>query len=405
MSDSLGILGVRAWTSGVEVEQEARAQLEKVASLPILAGHLAVMPDVHWGQGATVGSVIPTHAAVIPSAVGVDIGCGMCAVKTDLVASDLPDSLHALRLSIEAAVPVGFNQHEEPLRFTPSTDPALGVALTERTKELAKRFVDLRIMERIGTEHNSKVFRQLGTLGGGNHFIEICLDTKQNVWVMLHSGSRGIGNKIGSYAIQMAKEIAEKADRQLPDRNLAWLNEGTPEFEMYVEGMHWAQDYAAHSRDMMLYLVLKTLNAQFGREVAVFESAINCHHNYTSVEEHFGQRMWVTRKGAVSAQMGQLGIIPGSMGAKSFIVRGKGNEESYCSCSHGAGRRMSRSAAKKQFTAADVRAQTEGVECKKDSSVVDEIPGAYKSIEAVMNAQADLVEPIHELKQILCIKG
>lgn len=406
MSEDLSRLeNVRAWTQGVEVEQEAIKQLEKVASLPILAGHLAVMPDVHWGMGATVGSVIPTRAAVIPSAVGVDIGCGMCAVKTNLTANDLPDSLHQLRLSIEEAVPVGFNQHEEPLRFTPSNADALGVALTERSRELAQRFVNLTVMEAIGTADNSKVFRQLGTLGGGNHFIEVCLDTKQNVWVMLHSGSRGIGNKIGSYAIQMAREIAERLERQIPDKNLAWLDEGTPEFEMYVEGMHWAQDYAAHSRDLMLYLVLNTLRAHFGREIAVFESAINCHHNYTSVEEHFGQKMWVTRKGAVSARSGQLGIIPGSMGAKSFIVRGLGNEESYCSCSHGAGRKMSRSAAKKQFSVNDLMKQTDGVECRKDSDVIDEIPSAYKSIDAVMAAQSALVEPIHELKQVLCVKG
>ena len=394
---------VKFWTSGVEVEEEAQKQIEKITALPVLAGHLAIMPDVHWGQGATVGSVIPTHAAVIPSAVGVDIGCGMCAVRTGLTANDLPDSLREIRLAIEEKIPVGFAEHAQPLDL--SSEGRIGAMLSSTGKSLAERHSTLRILERIKNRNDAKAFCQLGTLGGGNHFIELCLDTQNQVWIMLHSGSRGIGNKIGSFAIQMAREIAESVDRQLPDKNLAWLDEGTPEFDLYVEGMRWAQDYAAHSRDLMLYLVLKTLREHFGFEVGVFESAINCHHNYTSVEIHFGQKMWLTRKGAVSAQLGELGIIPGSMGAKSFIVRGKGNADAYCSCSHGAGRKMSRSAAKKQFSVEDVKEQTAGVECKKDSSVIDEIPGAYKSIEAVMAAQADLVEVVHTLKQVMCIKG
>jgi len=403
LEKNVRLKGVKFWTSGVEVEEEATKQIQKITTLPILAGHLAIMPDVHWGMGATVGSVIPTRAAIIPSAVGVDIGCGMCAVRTGLTANDLPDSLRGIRLAIEKKIPVGFNEHQYPLVI--SDGDYIGKCLSRTSAALAERFKTLRVIDQIRNRDDAKVFRQLGTLGGGNHFIELCLDTKNQVWVMLHSGSRGIGNKIGSFAIQMAREIAEKIDREIPDKNLAWLDEGTPEFEMYVEGMHWAQDYAAHSRDLMLYLVLQALCEHFGFEVALMESVINCHHNYTSVETHFGQKMWVTRKGAVSAQAGELGIIPGSMGAKSFIVQGKGNTDAYCSCSHGAGRKLSRSAAKKQFTVADLAEQTHGIECRKDADVIDEIPSAYKNIDAVMAAQADLVEIVHTLNQVMCIKG
>jgi Uncharacterized conserved protein len=394
---------LKSWTSGVEVEWEAIQQLRNIAALPILAGHVAVMPDVHLGKGATVGSVIPTRAAIIPAAVGVDIGCGMCAVRTDLTAEQLPDSLAALRSSIEAKVPVGFNAHPNPV--DPTRDGLQGMALAQAGKKLRERLGKLRINEVLRQYNSTNVFKQLGTLGGGNHFIELCLDESNQVWIMLHSGSRNIGKMIGEAAISMARETAERLDRKLRDRDLAWLDEGTPEFEMYVEGLRWAQDYAAHNRALMLHAVMKVLNEAYGREVATNEHAVNCHHNYANVEEHFGQQIWVTRKGAVSARAGELGIIPGSMGAKSFIVRGKGHADAYCSCSHGAGRRLSRGAAKRTFTLEDLEKQTAGVECRKDAGVLDEIPGAYKSIDAVMAAQAELVDIVHTLKQVMCIKG
>mgnify|MGYP001152550465 FL=1 len=403
LEDLTSIPNLKSWTSGVEVEWDAIQQLRNIASLPILAGHVAVMPDVHLGKGATVGSVIPTKAAIIPAAVGVDIGCGMCAVRTELTAVDLPDSLARLRSAIEARVPVGFSSHDEPVDTR--RDGQRGLALADAGRKLAERFKKLRILEVIRQYDPSKTFKQLGTLGGGNHFIELCLDESQQVWIMLHSGSRNIGKTIGETAIGMAREVAQRLERRLPDNDLAWLDEGSPEFEMYVEGLRWAQDYAAHNRALMLHAVLNALREEFGREVATFENAVQCHHNYATVEEHFGQQVWVTRKGAVSARAGELGIIPGSMGAKSFIVRGKGNPESYCSCSHGAGRRLSRGAAKRAFTVADLEAQTAGVECRKDEGVLDEIPSAYKDIDAVMAAQADLVEVVHTLKQVMCIKG
>jgi tRNA-splicing ligase RtcB len=352
---------------------------------------------VHLGKGATVGTVIPTRAAIVPAAVGVDIGCGMLAVKTNLVAGDLPESLARLRSQIERDVPVGFGFHKEALLPRDS--------LAVRMDDLGERFPKLRIMEAVGHRSESRVWRQLGSLGGGNHFVEICLDAEGCVWIMLHSGSRGIGNAIGEAAIGMAKEVAERVDRRLPHRDLAWLDEGTPEFESYVEGLGWAQEYASLNRDLMLQLVHKALEKSLGREVKLVGEVTNCHHNYARVEEHFGERVWVTRKGAVSARAGELGIIPGSMGVKSFIVRGKGNAEAYCSCSHGAGRRMSRTQARKRFTRGDLELETAGVECRKDAGVIDEIPSAYKDIDAVMAAQSDLVEVVATLKQILCVKG
>jgi tRNA-splicing ligase RtcB (3'-phosphate/5'-hydroxy nucleic acid ligase) len=397
------VKNVMMWVKGVPVEYEALNQVRNIASLPIIAGHVALMPDVHVGKGATVGSVIPTIAAIIPASVGVDIGCGMLALMTSLMASDLPDDLAKLRALIEKLVPVGFNYHDEAVNT--ARQGLRGIALSRSGKLLEARYDKLRIMEVIKNHDHGRTFRQMGTLGGGNHFIEICLDEQDRVWIMLHSGSRNIGKTIGECAINMAREIAVKVDRNLPDKDLAWLDEGSPEFEMYVEGLRWAQDYAAHNRNLMLHAVLTAMQETFGCEVAVFEQAINCHHNYANVEEHFGQKVWLTRKGAVSARAGELGIIPGSMGARSYIVRGKGNPDSYCSCSHGAGRRLSRGAAKRTFTLDDLAAQTAGVECRKDQGVLDEIPGAYKSIEAVMAAQADLVEIVHTLKQVLCIKG
>lgn len=391
------------WTAGVPVEPDAYRQIANIASLPILGGHIAIMPDVHIGKGATVGSVIPTRGAIIPSAVGVDIGCGMMAVRTTLGGSDLPDSLKAIRNRIERDVPVGFEAHDDPVSVGGEGLP--GVAISRRMKALRARYEKLRIMQRIGKFDHTRVWRQVGTLGGGNHFIELCLDEDRRVWVMLHSGSRNVGNNIGQVAISTARRLAERASVHLPDRDLAWLSEGSPEFDEYVEGLLWAQDYAALNRDTMMHLVLRALAGFFPGSVAVEASAVNCHHNYASREEHFGAPVWITRKGAVSARAGELGIIPGSMGTKSYIVRGRGNAASYHSCSHGAGRRMSRTEAKRRYSRDDLVEQTAGVECRKDSGVLDELPDAYKDVDAVMAAQSDLVEVVHTLKQVLCVKG
>lgn len=399
----MDVRNAKFWTEGVPVEHDALQQIRNIAGLPVAAGHVAVMPDVHVGKGATVGTVIPTRAALIPAAVGVDIGCGVCAVRTTLVASDLPDSLAAIRVAVEALVPVGFQCHSRSQWSSHGSRTEL--ALKRRTEALHQRFSGVRILERVGKFDTARVWTQLGTLGGGNHFIELCLDEAQRVWVMLHSGSRNVGKTIGETATAMARGVALKHDVRLPDRDLAWLDEGTPEFAEYVEGLLWAQDYAALNRDMMLHSVMKALQKQLGRDIGSTEHAVNCHHNYASRETHFGQEVWVTRKGAVSARAGELGVIPGSMGARSYIVAGKGNADAYCSCSHGAGRRLSRGAAKREFTVADLEVQTAGVECRKDSGVLDEIPGAYKDIEAVMAAQAELVDIRHTLKQVMCIKG
>ena len=394
---------VRFWTEGVPVESEALNQIRNMAGLPIVAGHVAIMPDVHLGKGATVGSVTPTRGAIIPSAVGVDIGCGMCAVKTTLNANDLPDSLARLRAKIESVVPVGFSHHAKPLRT--HGEGLQGIALHRRVDKLHERFDQVHILDRVGKFDAPRVWKQLGTLGGGNHFVEVCLDENQAVWVMLHSGSRNVGKTIGEVAITTARGLAAKNQVHLPDRDLAWLDEGSAEFDEYIEGLLWAQDYAALNRDLMLFNVMKALREEFGRDIGSTDHAINCHHNYANVEMHFGDKVWITRKGAVSARAGEMGIIPGSMGAKSFIVRGKGNADAYCSCSHGAGRRLSRNAAKREYTLDDLAQQTAGVECRKDGGVLDEIPGAYKDIDAVMAAQADLVEVVATLKQVLCVKG
>jgi tRNA-splicing ligase RtcB len=386
-------VNARFWTHGVPVEDAALQQIKNTSSLPILAGPMAVMPDVHFGIGATVGTVIATNAAVIPAAVGVDIGCGMAAVRTNLTASDLPESLSELRHSIERSIPVGFNEHRDAL---PGFDGEIG-----------RRFEALRIHEWAAQKSTvgGKMARQCGTLGGGNHFVEICLDEQQRVWIMLHSGSRGTGNQIGRLAIEKAKGIAVERGVELPDKDLAWLDEGTPAFDIYIEAMQWAQDYARHNRDLMLAAVMKDLRHTLKRDVTMDMEAVNCHHNYTNREVHLGKEVWLTRKGAVSARAGELGIIPGSMGVKSFIVKGRGNQEAYCSCSHGAGRKMSRGAAKRAFKVEDMAAQTLGVECRKDEGVIDEIPGAYKDIDAVMAAQTELVDIVHTLKQVLCVKG
>jgi tRNA-splicing ligase RtcB len=397
------LANVRLWTGDLPLEPDALQQIRNLAALPILARHVAVMPDVHVGKGATVGTVIPTRGAIIPAAVGVDIGCGMSAVRTNLRAEELPDSLGAVRAQIERDVPVGFAHHPEPVRTL--HDGLAGHALSRRMKGLRKRFDALRIRRVIGRYDEPRMWCQVGSLGGGNHFVEIALDESGAVWLMLHSGSRHIGKTIGETAIGMARERAQREHVRLPDRDLAWLDEGSEAFEMYVEALRWAQDYAATNRDVMMHLVLRAAAKALGREIVTGATAVNCHHNYASVETHFGESVWVTRKGAVSARAGELGIIPGSMGAKSFIVRGKGNPDAYCSCSHGAGRRMSRGEAKRSLSLDDLRRETAGVECRKDSGVLDESPSAYKDIEAVMRAQDDLVEIVHTLKQVVCVKG
>ena len=391
---------VKLWTGNMPVEPEAFEQIVRISDLPILAGHLAIMPDVHLGKGATVGSVIPTRNAIIPAAVGVDIGCGMCAVLTNLTANDLPDNLAALRSQIERDVPVGFNEHKRDVYLLGDA----GEIYKNNLYHTINQFETLELRAKLDNAKTNKIIRQAGTLGGGNHFIEICLDLEDRVWIMLHSGSRGIGRQIGEIAIEMAKNQAITYNRLPTDENLAWLDEGSTEFNSYIQAMTWAQDYARFNRDTMMSIVIAAMKRRLPNLLLLGE-VVNCHHNFTSLEEHFGEKMWVTRKGAVSAKAGEFGIIPGSMGAKSFIVTGKGNHDSYCSCSHGAGRKMSRAQANKSFTIDDLKAQTAGVECRKDGKVIDEIPGAYKNIDEVMNAQTDLVDVVQTLKQVLCIKG
>lgn len=389
---------IKAWIQGVPLEAQAADQLRNVAGLPFIHSHLAVMPDVHFGRGATVGSVIPTNGAIIPAAVGVDIGCGMMAARTSLKADHLPDSLAGARSEIERAVPVG-NGKGGDHRTAPAS-----VSTRLAKTDLAERF------ERIRGKHpkigGHKLIGQLGTLGGGNHFIELCLDEAGSVWVMLHSGSRGTGNMVGQYFISRAREeLARRVlDFHVPDKDLAFFLEGEPLFDDYVEAVGWAQDYARANREAMMERVLRVLRKAQGG-FTTDKAAVNCHHNYVQRERHFGAEVWLTRKGAVSAREGELGIIPGSMGAKSFIVRGKGQAESFCSCSHGAGRVMSRAQAKRTFTLEDHAAATDGVECRKDDGVIDETPAAYKDIDAVMAAQSDLVEVVHTLKQVVCVKG
>jgi tRNA-splicing ligase RtcB len=391
---------VKSWTRGVPFEEEARAQLRNVAALPFVHKWVVAMPDVHWGIGATVGSVIPTVGAVIPAAVGVDIGCGMMAVQTSLRAVDLPDDLHALRSAIERAVPHG--------RTPRGRDRGAWGRVPERVarvwRDLAPDFE--RIAERHDALRQVNHVTHLGTLGTGNHFIEACLDEGDRVWFVLHSGSRGVGNKIGRYFIALAREDMERQMIHLPDADLAYLPEGSEHFANYVEAVEWAQRYALANRELMMEAVIAAARGCTG--IPPFTAgalAVNCHHNYVAREYHFGADVLVTRKGALRARAGDLGIIPGSMGARSFIVRGKGNPESFESCSHGAGRAMSRNAARRAFTLADHEVATAGVECRKDEGVLDETPGAYKPIDAVMAAQRDLVEIVHTLRQVVCVKG
>jgi tRNA-splicing ligase RtcB len=392
---------VKMWTKGVPVDDKARDQLSRAAKMPFIFKHVAAMPDVHVGIGATVGSVIPTKGAVIPAAVGVDIGCGMMAARTSLVASDLPDNLEGIRSAIEQAVPHGRDVGRGKRDKGSWGDPP--PAIVDAWATLAQRFE--RICEKHPRLKNTNNLVHLGTLGTGNHFIELCLDEEQRVWVMLHSGSRGVGNAIGSFFIELAKEDMRKWYINLPDEALAYFPEGTDHFDDYVEAVGWAQDYAALNRRMMMTNVIRALRSQIAVPFETELEAVNCHHNYVARENHFGENVLVTRKGAVRAAKGVMGIIPGSMGAKSFIVRGLGNPEAFDSCSHGAGRVMSRTEAKKRVTLDEHIRDTEGVECRKDEGVIDETPKAYKPIEAVMAAQADLVEVVHTLKQVVCVKG
>lgn len=383
-----------------DIDAQALRQLHNIASLPIVHPHVAAMPDVHAGIGATVGSVIPTRGAIIPAAVGVDIGCGMNAVRTTLTASDLPDNLARLRSAIEAEVPVGFEQYEWS-RVQGSRQARAVRPLGDRLAHIVERHRGIAKMLR---QFERTWICQAGTLGGGNHFIEICLDEEQRVWIMLHSGSRGIGNVIGRYFIAAAQKDMRRHQLQLPDADLAYVSEGSTVFDDYVEAVDWAQDYALLNRSEMMRRVLDVL-ARHAPPFRLDGEAINCHHNYIARETHGNEDLYVTRKGAISARQGELGIIPGCMGARSFIVRGKGNPESFCSCSHGAGRSMSRSEAKRRFNRFDLAEQTAGIECRKDGGVVDEIPAAYKNIDAVMAHQSDLVEVVHILHQVVCIKG
>ncbi len=379
-----------------DIDYRALAQLKSLAQLPIIHSHIAAMPDVHVGIGATVGSVIPTKSAIIPAAVGVDIGCGMNAVRLSLKSNQLPDSLRSLRGEIERAVPVGNAAHK-----LISARHSAAKELAKGADQLLDKHVKLNKMLR---RPRDTWLRQLGTLGSGNHFIEICIDQHQDVWIMLHSGSRGIGNALGRYFIELARKDMARHQANLPDKNLAYFQEGSRHFSDYVDAVNWAQDYARVNRQEMLNLVLRAI-APHLPEFTLTCEAINCHHNYVQKEQHYGADVYVTRKGAISARDGQLGIIPGSMGAKSYIVKGKGNPESFCSCSHGAGRKMSRAAAVQKFSRQDLVTQTNGVECRKDKGVLDEIPGAYKDIDQVMEHQRGLVEVEHELKQVLCVKG
>ncbi|MBB3103136.1 RtcB family protein [Azomonas macrocytogenes] len=392
---------VKLWTQGVPVEEDAKRQLLNTARMPFIFKHLAVMPDVHLGKGSTIGSVIPTVGAVIPASVGVDIGCGMIAARTSLSAADLPDNLHGLRSAIEKAVPhgrtTGRGRHDKGAwENLPTPVEQAWSALQAGFKTLVDKYPRL---EKTNNRHH------LGTLGTGNHFIEVCLDETERVWFMLHSGSRGVGNAIGSLFIELAQADMRQHLANLPDRDLAYFEEGSRHFADYLEAVGWAQDFARQNRNVMMQAVIAAARQVIAKPFDAALEAVNCHHNYVQKERHFGEEVLVTRKGAVSARKGELGIIPGSMGAKSFIVRGRGNPESFCSCSHGAGRTLSRTQAKKLFSIEDQIRATAHVECRKDAAVIDEIPMAYKDIDNVMAAQRELVEIVHTLRQVVCVKG
>ena len=380
---------VLSWANH-ELKNDETKMAKNVASLPFVFKHVALMPDVHLGKGALVGSVIATKEAIIPAAVGGDIGCGMGAIKTPFKGDKLEGKLKKIRLDIEAAIPTGFNENKD----------------LEKAVTNWQNWRDFKDLHSGVQDLESKAMKQLGSLGGGNHFIEVCVDTENQVWLMLHSGSRNIGNKLAQYHISTAKNLAKMADANLPDKDLAHFVTGTPEFEAYWRDLQWAQEYARFNRDVMMSRFKKIIEKHLaGGKAFKPLLVVNCHHNYSEKEVHFGEDVYVTRKGAVRADKEDYGIIPGSMGAKSYIVKGKGNVESFCSCSHGAGRLMSRTKAKKAYTLDDLIEQTKGVECRKDEGILDEIPGAYKPIEQVMENQSDLVEVVATLKQVLCVKG
>ncbi len=392
---------IKSWTRGVPFEEEARQQLKNIDGLPFIHKWVAAMPDVHLGKGATIGSVVPTIGAVIPAAVGVDIGCGMMAIRTSIGAKQLPDNLLNLRHAIEAAVPHGRSRNHR------GKDKG---AWDELPADVAGAWQSLalgfdRLVEQHGLLAKTNNVHHLGTLGGGNHFIEVCLDETDRVWLMLHSGSRGVGNRIGSYFIETARKDMERWQIQLPDRDLAYLPEGSDHFQQYMDAVGWAQDFARINREVMMKRVVGAVRDSLGMDFEAQLEAVNCHHNYVSREHHYGKDVLITRKGAVRAGKGEMGIIPGSMGARSYIVRGLGNQESFCSCSHGAGRVMSRTKAKKLVSLDQHRAAVSGVECRLDKDVIDETPSAYKPIEKVMAAQQDLVEIVYTLKQLVCVKG
>lgn len=398
-----GCAPVKVWTT--DIEESALKQLHNLSTLPFIHKHIAVMPDVHWGMGSTVGSVIPTIKAIVPAAVGVDIGCGMVAHKLSLRPDQLPDSLSAVRSAIEAAIPHGRTDNGGKGDRGAWNDVPPEIAETFKGLAEDKRYRAIAENEPKAMAGHVNSERHLGTLGTGNHFIELCLDKEDGVWLMLHSGSRGIGNRLGTYFIAKAKSEMERWHIKLADPDLAYLPEGTDTFGNYWKAVSWAQDFAQANRTIMMGRAMRAVSDALGIEISTAEHAVNCHHNYVAVENHYGQNVYVTRKGAVRAREGDMGIIPGSMGARSFIVRGKGNPESFCSCSHGAGRRMSRGEAKRRYSVADLESQTAGVECRKDADVIDEIPEAYKSIQDVIDNQSDLIEVVAELRQIVCVKG
>ena len=396
---------IKMWTKGVTVEDQAIKQFENVSSLPFIFKHVAAMPDVHWGMGATVGSVIATKGAIVPAAVGVDIGCGMIAARTDLTASGLPDNLHGVRVAIEAGVPHGHTDNGGDNDRGAWHDLPERVEVFARNSALNDEFAPIAEKHPKLARWANRYPKHLATLGTGNHFIEVCIDEDQAVWLMLHSGSRGVGNAIGQYFIERAKEHMRRYFINLPDEDLAYLPDGTDDFKDYVRAVSWAQEYALSNRTLMMEAVRAAVASALGRDVSLTETVVNCHHNYVARENHFGQNVIVTRKGAVRAREGDLGIIPGSMGTGSFIVRGKGNPESFMSCSHGAGRAMSRGQAKKQITLEAHAEAMEGIEARLDADVLDESPAAYKPIGAVMEAQSDLVEIVHRLRQVVNVKG
>ncbi len=392
---------IKAWIEGVPFDPGAERQLRNTARLPIIHKWIAAMPDVHQGIGATIGSVIPTRKAIIPAAVGVDLGCGVMAVRTSLDAAQLPDRLDGVRAAIEQAVPHGRTDHGGRNDRGAWRDPPPPVAQT--WGQIRDGFT--AIVARHPKIAKANHLSHLGTLGTGNHFIEVCLDQRDRVWFMLHSGSRGVGARIGTYFIELAKNDMRRHTANLPDRDLAYLQEGSVHFDDYIAALSWAQNYARLNRELMMTRVVQAVAAVVGAPFEARLEAVDCHHNYAQRERHFGEDVWVTRKGAVSARQGQLGIIPGSMGARSYIVRGKGAADSFQSCSHGAGRAMSRREAKRRFTIDQHAAATRGVACRKDADVLDETPAAYKDIDAVIEAQRDLIDVVHTLKQVVCVKG